>query len=89
MSQEQDEMLLHYFLECPKHVAYRQDLFSGLRLTMDRLDIEISKTQSVTNLITRGHTALSVYDNVVPFYTVQEYITKTDSRKANSQCILH
>ena len=65
------------FLECPKHVACRQDLF-GLRLTMDRLDIDISNTQSVTNLITQGHTALSVYDNVALFYTVQEYIMKNE-----------
>ena len=74
---EQDEMPLHYFLECLKHAAYRQDLLSGLRLTMDRLNINISNTQLVTDLITLGHTALSVYDNVALFYTVQEYITKT------------
>ena len=77
MLNEQDEMPLHYFLECPKHVAYRQYLLSGLRPTMDRLDIDISNTQSVTNLITLGHTALSVYDNVALFYTVLECIIKT------------
>ena len=44
---------------------------------MDRLDIDVSNTQSVTNLITLGNTALSVYDNVELFYTVLEYITKT------------
>ena len=71
---EQDETPLHYFLECPNHAAYRQDLLSGLRPTMDRLDIGISNTQSVTNLITLQHTALSVYDNVAWIYTVQEYI---------------
>jgi len=38
--------------------------------------IDISNTQSVTDLITLGHTPLSVYDNVALFYTVQEYITK-------------
>ena len=43
---------------------------------MDRLDI--SSAQSVTNLITLGHTALSVYDNVALFYTVQEYIMKNE-----------
>jgi len=50
---------------------------SGLWPTMDRLGIDISNTQSVTNLIKLGHTALSVYDNVALFYTVQEHITKT------------
>ena len=60
-----------------KHAAYRQDLHCGLWLTVDRLDIDISNTQSVTNLITLGHTALSVYDNVALCYTVQEYTTKT------------
>ena len=47
---------------------------------MDRLDIEIRNTQSVADLITLGHTALSVYDIVALFYTIQEYIlvTKTE-----------
>jgi len=66
----------------------RLNILSGLRLTVDRLNIDISNTQSGTNLITLGHTELSVYDNVALFYTVKEYIKKTkDSRKANSQCI--
>ena len=44
---------------------------------MDRLDTDISNTQSVTDLITPGHTTLSVYDNVALVYTVQEHLTKT------------
>ena len=52
--------------------------FYGLLPAIDRLDIYTSNIQSVTNLITLGHTALSVYDNVALVYTVQEYIiTKT------------
>ena len=44
--------------------------FYGLLPAIDRLDIYTSNIQSVTNLITRGRTALSVYDNVALFYTV-------------------
>ena len=61
-------------MRIPKHVSgllIRQDLLTGLRPTMDRLDIDISNTKSFTNLITLGHTALSVYDYVALLYTVQ------------------
>jgi len=67
--------------------------FSGLRPTMDKLNIDINNTQSVTNLITRGHTALSVFDNFALFYTVQEYIRKTimfyvNSYQHNTNCTI-
>ena len=58
----------------PTQSLHRSPLY-GLRPTTDRLDID------VTDLITLGHTALSVYDNVALFYTVQEYITKLNPEK--------
>jgi hypothetical protein len=74
---DEDETPMHYLLECSKHAACRQDLLSRLRPTMDRLDIDINNTQSVTELITRGHLTLSVTDNIALFHTVQDYITQT------------
>ena len=68
--------MIYIYYQYKAHKSWYVALTTYQRIDSNK-HLNVYHSQSVTNLITLGHTALSVYDNVELFYTVQEYIMKT------------